>query len=58
MVSYHRPKSGHITCYLNRTYHVLLTGEDRVRDLDGAIMPAGTPNNRRIHDFDGSNGQR
>jgi hypothetical protein len=25
MVSYHRPKSGHITCYLNRTYHVLLT---------------------------------
>src|ERR1700689_2731448 len=27
MVPYHRPKSGHITCYLNRTYHVLLTGE-------------------------------
>jgi hypothetical protein len=26
MFSYpHRPKSGHITCYLNRTYHVLLT---------------------------------
>jgi hypothetical protein len=25
MVPYHRPKSGHITCYLNRTYHVLLT---------------------------------
>jgi hypothetical protein len=25
MVSYHRPKSGHITCYLNRTYHVLPT---------------------------------
>src|SRR6266568_6584494 len=26
MVSYpHRPKSGHITCYLNRTYHVLTT---------------------------------
>jgi hypothetical protein len=25
MVSYHRLKSGHITCYLNRTYHVLLT---------------------------------
>src|SRR5580692_1733703 len=24
MVSYHRLKSGHITCYLNRTYHVLL----------------------------------
>jgi hypothetical protein len=32
MVSYHRPKSGHITCYLNRTYHVLLT--TRVIDLD------------------------
>jgi hypothetical protein len=25
MLPYHRPKSGHITCYLNRTYHVLLT---------------------------------
>jgi len=25
LVPYHRPKSGHITCYLNRTYHVLLT---------------------------------
>jgi hypothetical protein len=25
LVSYHRPKSGHITCYLNRTDHVLLT---------------------------------
>ena len=26
MVSYsHRPKSGQITCYLNRTYHVLTT---------------------------------
>jgi len=26
MVSYpHRLKSGHITCYLNRTYHVLTT---------------------------------
>jgi hypothetical protein len=26
MVSYSRRlKSGHITCYLNRTYHVLLT---------------------------------
>jgi len=25
MVPYHSPKSGHITCYLNRTYHVLLT---------------------------------
>ena len=28
MVSYsHRPKSGQITCYLNRTYHVLTTME-------------------------------
>jgi len=27
MVSYpHRLQSGHITCYLNRTYHVLPTG--------------------------------
>jgi len=26
MVSHpHRPQSGHITCYLNRTYHVLPT---------------------------------
>jgi hypothetical protein len=26
MVSYpHRPQSGHIICYLNRTYHVLPT---------------------------------
>jgi len=26
MVSYpHRPQSGHIVCYLNRTYHVLTT---------------------------------
>ena len=31
MVSYsHRPKSGQITCYLNRTYHVLTT-RDHVR---------------------------
>jgi hypothetical protein len=29
MVSYsRRPQSGHIVCYLNRTYHVLTTGED------------------------------
>jgi len=38
MVSYpHRPQSGHITCYLNRTYHVLPTQtevevEDRILD--------------------------
>jgi len=29
MVSYpHRLKSGHITCYLNRTYHVLTTDSE------------------------------
>ena len=29
MVSYsRRPQSGQITCYLNRTYHVLLTRPD------------------------------
>ena len=32
MVPYHRPKSGHITCYLNRTYHVLLTAIDKKLD--------------------------
>jgi len=31
MVPYHRPKSGHITCYLNPTYHVLLT--ERMRSF-------------------------
>jgi hypothetical protein len=25
LAHHNRPKSGHITCYLNRTYHVLLT---------------------------------
>jgi hypothetical protein len=31
MVSYsHRPKSGQITCYLNRTYHVLLTTQSAI----------------------------
>jgi len=29
MVSHpHRPQSGHITCYLNRTYHVLPTSSN------------------------------
>ena len=29
MISYpHRPKSGHFTCYLNRTYHVLPTNQN------------------------------
>jgi len=33
MVSYpRRLPSGHITCYLNRTYHVLTTREARVFD--------------------------
>src|SRR5579859_266144 len=32
MVSYpRRPQSGHITCYLNRTYHVLPTGSSRTQ---------------------------
>jgi len=30
MVSYHRPKSGHITCYLNRTYHVRLDDGEKL----------------------------
>jgi hypothetical protein len=34
MVSYpRRPKSGQITCYLNRTYHVLPTGEQKKLDM-------------------------
>ena len=33
MLPYHRPKSGHITCYLNRTYHVLLTVQPAAVDL-------------------------
>jgi len=33
MVSYsRRPQSGHITCYLNRTYHVLLTLQEKQLD--------------------------
>ena len=35
-----------------------LPRQNGVRDLERAIMPVGTPNNRRIHDCDGSNGQR
>jgi len=35
MVSYsHRAKSGQITCYLNRTYHVLTTNWERKVDED------------------------
>jgi|HubBroStandDraft_1064217.scaffolds.fasta_scaffold46681_3 hypothetical protein len=50
MVPYHRPKSGHITCYLNRTHHVLLTalgydldhhssGRYHVPRADGITLP-------------------
>jgi len=45
MVSYpHRLKSGHITCYLNRTYHVLTTTRNNY--LDSGIL--GRENGRRI----------
>ena len=38
MVSYlHRPLSGHITCYLNRTYHVLTTDDYRAVDNLGTM---------------------
>ena|GEM_PF-6893534 len=34
MVSHpRRPQSGHITCYLNRTYHVLTTTVSRDVDI-------------------------
>ncbi len=32
--------------------------EGRVRDLEGAIRAGETPNSRRIHGCDGSNGRR
>jgi len=41
MVSYsRRPQSGHFTCYLNRTYHVLPTfmGFLLSRDIDNVPM--------------------
>ena len=41
MVSYsRRPQSGHITCYLNRTYHVLLTPTEYWVDVIPAIKHA------------------
>src|SRR5277367_530872 len=47
MVSHpHRPHSGHITCYLNRTYHVLPTLQGLPNCLHGnsrAILPAIGP---------------
>jgi hypothetical protein len=42
MVSDHRPKSGHITCYLNRTYPVLQTNRNIwVGELNEAGEPGG-----------------
>src|SRR5580692_131627 len=38
MVSYHRLKSGHITCYLNRTYHVLLTHQTLPLDASARLV--------------------
>ena len=39
MVSYsRRPQSGQITCYLNRTYHVLLTSQAPALVTSGADM--------------------
>jgi hypothetical protein len=39
MVAYpHRPQSGHITCYLNRTYHVLPTAE--ITFVDNHAFPS------------------
>jgi hypothetical protein len=41
MVSYsRRPQSGQITCYLNRTYHVLLTPSnlEAVHELTGSSV--------------------
>src|SRR3984893_6147088 len=49
MVSYHRPKSGHITCYLNRTYHVLPTAVSLCLDVTGrlAYRPAQAKNDSK-----------
>src|SRR5260370_11929353 len=50
MLSYpHRPPSGHITCYLNRTYHVLTTVQDpahcatRANEVDFLLQREGPP---------------
>jgi hypothetical protein len=48
MVPHHRRKSGHITCYLNRTYHVLLT--ILARHLHGGVA-ATFLNQRRGRGF-------
>jgi hypothetical protein len=47
MVPYHRSKSGHITCYLNRTYHVLLTPANLYLASIAADMIACQANLRR-----------
>jgi len=42
MVSYpHRPKSGHFTRYLNRTYHVLPTARtNAIEKSHGVVYPS------------------
>ena len=46
MVAYsRRPQSGQITCYLNRTYHVLLTRRFFAVDFDGLLVYM-SPNSR------------
>src|ERR1039457_4325170 len=46
MVSYsRRPQSGQITCYLNRTYHVLLT--DEVHSIDSSLDEVYPPSAHR-----------
>jgi hypothetical protein len=52
MVSYHRPKSGHITCYLNRTYHVLLTRVPAAIDgIAFSIDHSGPPSRAECNEF-------
>src|ERR1019366_4192226 len=51
MVSYsRRPQSGQITCYLNRTYHVLLTLQFPLDD----DLPANRQNARQVGTIDGA----
>src|SRR5450756_2910144 len=45
MLSYpRRLPSGHITCYLNRTYHVLTTVQSKSLDLSPTVRNAGDLN--------------
>ena len=50
MVSYsRRPQSGHFTCYLNRTYHVLLTqakGALAQKDVTSYSVACAPPSER------------